>query len=159
MLTLEQFLDKFGEDTTSNFDLLRWAKQLGINNFHYAMRDEVKNLTERHNRATVRAAGQKIKKLPIFIIANYETSKENGSHHVALYKDIDHAYYFNSFGTQPFKEAIDFLGNHHTYSTFQIQKMTQKCCGQLSLYFLYCIHNGKNYYDTVFDMLLWALKN
>lgn len=145
MLTLNQFINKFGDDTTSNFDLLKWSKDLGMKNFHYAMRDELKNF-------------KKIKKLPSFIIANYETSKEDGSHHVALYKDKGHAYYFNSFGTQPFKEAIDFLGNHHTYSTFQIQKMTQKCCGQLSLYFLYCIHNGKNYYDTIFDMFLWSLK-
>ena len=145
MLTLEQFLYKFGEDTTSNFDLLRWAKQLGIKNFHYAMRDEMKNL-------------KKIKKMPIFIIANYETSKEDGSHHIALYKDIDCEYYFNSFGTQPFKEAIDFLGPHYVYSTFQIQKMTQKCCGQLSLYFLYCLHNGRDYYDIVLNMLLWSLK-
>jgi hypothetical protein len=144
MLTLEQFLDRFGENTTSNFDLLKWAKQLGITNFHYAMRDEVINLKV---------------KLPVFIIANYETSNEDGSHHVALYKDSNCSYYFNSFGTQPFKEAIHFLGNHHTYSTFQIQNMTQKCCGQLSLYFLYCLHNHKNYYDTIFNMLLWSLKN
>lgn len=150
MLTLKQFLDKFGENTTSNFDLLNGAKQLGINNFHYAMRDEVINLTK--------GSKKKIKKLPIYVIANYETSKEDGSHHVALYKDTDNAYYFNSFGTQPFNEAIDFLGPHYIYSTFQIQKMDQKCCGQLSLYFLYCLYNGKNYYDTVFDMLLWSLK-
>jgi hypothetical protein len=150
MLTLSQFLDKFGEDTTSNFDLLQWSKQLGIQNFHYAMRDEMKNFIK---------GPQTEGKRPIFIIANYETSRETGSHHVALYKDIDHAYYFNSFGTQPFKEAINFLGNHHIYSTFQIQKMDEKCCGQLSLYFLYCLHNGKNYYDTIFDMLLWSLKS
>jgi hypothetical protein len=145
MLTLSQFLDKFGDDTTSNFDLIKWSKDLSIPNFHYAMRDEVKNF-------------QKNKKLPIFIIANYETSKEDGSHHVALYKDIDSAYYFNSFGTQPFKEAIALLGSQCIYSTFQIQKMTQKCCGQLSLYFLYSLHNGRDYYDTIFNMFLWSLK-
>ena len=143
MMTLPEFLDKYGSDTTSNFDLLHWAKQLGIKNFHYAMRDEMKSLN-------------KIKKHPIFIIANYETSKENGSHHIALYKDNEDNYYFDSYGIQPFQEAIDFLGPHYLYSTFQIQKPNQRCCGQYSLYFLYCLHNGKNYYDIVLDMVKFS---
>ena len=30
MMTLPEFFDKYGSDTTSNFDLLDWSKQLGI---------------------------------------------------------------------------------------------------------------------------------
>jgi hypothetical protein len=36
--------------------------------------------------------------------------------------------------------------------------MDQKCCGTLSLYFLYCLDKGKDYYDTIFDMLKWSLE-
>ena len=92
-----------------------------------------------------------------YIICNYQTSDSLGTHWIALYKDNNQAFYFNYFGTQPFKEAIDFLGPNYIYSTFQIQKIHQKCCGSLSLYFLYCLHNNKNYYDTIFDRLLWSL--
>jgi hypothetical protein len=35
--------------------------------------------------------------------------------------------------------------------------MDQKCCGTLSLYFLYCLDRGKDYYDTIFDMLKCSL--
>ena len=76
-----------------------------------------------------------------------------------MYKDTDQALYFNSFVNQPFKEAIDFLGPKYIYTTFQIQNLNQKCCGQLCLYFLYYIHHKKSYIDTIFDMLLWSLKN
>ena len=98
-----------------------------------------------------------------YIICNYHTTNDRGVHWISLYKDreahtIDEKdkYYFDSYGIQPFQEAIDFLGPHYIYSTFQIQKPNQTCCGTLSLYFLYCLHNGKNYYDTVLDMVKFS---
>ena len=136
-MDLPEFLDKYGSDATSNFDLLRWSKQLGIPNFKVLMRNELCKL-------------KKTKKN--YVICNYQTTSQKGIHWVALFrKDNEENYYFDSYGLQPFKEAIDFLGPHYIYSTFKIQKPIQKCCGQLSLY---CLKNGKNYYDTVLDMKL-----
>src|SRR5438093_13466984 len=89
-MTISDFLSKYGENTTTNFQLLKYAKELKIPNFYYAMRDELKHL--------------KKKKLPISIIANYQTSNENGTHHVALYKakelahTAEHSFYFDSYG-------------------------------------------------------------
>jgi hypothetical protein len=187
MLTLDEFIDRFGDDTTTNFELREWAEELEIENFQFLMRDELSyygpqsspSLEPNRRRyiTTLKSDGTcTYRKVPpykkVSIISNYATSKEGGTHHVALYKDLKHSYYFNSFGTQPFAEAVRFLARtgecvkgtdgttlsrDYTYSTFQIQKMDQKCCGTLSLYFLYCLDKGKDYYDTIFDMLKWSL--
>ncbi|ESO92313.1 hypothetical protein LOTGIDRAFT_162616 [Lottia gigantea] len=38
------FLDKYGTDTTTNFQLMRWANELNISLFYYCMRDEINDL-------------------------------------------------------------------------------------------------------------------
>src|SRR6266550_650571 len=93
-LSFQDFVARFGEDTTTNFQLIKWSKELNISNCYYSMRDELKHL--------------KKKKLPISIIANYQTSNENGTHHVALYKSKEYSYYFDSYGIAPTKEAEEF---------------------------------------------------
>ena len=40
-MNLKSFLDKYGTETSNNFQLLHWAKQLKIKNFHVLMRDEI----------------------------------------------------------------------------------------------------------------------
>jgi len=59
-----------------------------------------------------------------------------GSRGVAVYRKGKHKYYFDSYGIQPMKEAMDFL-EHGTYSTFLIQPENTKICGQLCLHILY----------------------
>ena len=120
-MDIKLFLNKFGEDTTTNFDLIQWAKELHFP-LRVVMKDEIKNL--------------KRKKLPIYAILNYHLSNQNGIHWVALYKSKDNSYYYDSYGIIPLKEAHDFLG-HGIYSTFQIQTMDQQFCGQISIFFLY----------------------
>src|SRR5438093_7398715 len=122
-MDIKEFLNKFGEDTTSNFDLIQMAKKLKITKYHYCVRDEIKKL-------------KRIKKLPIYAICNYHLSNQTGIHHVALYQSKENSYYFDSFGIIPIKEAKDFL-EHGIYSTFKIQSYDQKFCGQISLYLLY----------------------
>ncbi|ESP04510.1 hypothetical protein LOTGIDRAFT_170756 [Lottia gigantea] len=41
---MNEFLDKYGTDTTTNFQLMRWANELNISPFYYCMRDEINNL-------------------------------------------------------------------------------------------------------------------
>jgi len=110
------FLDKYGSDTTTNFQLLKWAKQLDIPNFTVLMRNELKKL-------------HKLKTLPIFIICNYHTTEQSGIHWTAMYKNKDNTFFFDSYGIQPFQEAIDFLENF-TYSSCKIQPEGSKICGQ-----------------------------
>ena len=38
-----EFLNRYGVSTTNNFQLLHWAKQLKIKNFHVLMRDKIKD--------------------------------------------------------------------------------------------------------------------
>ena len=125
MLSLKEFLNKYGDDTKSNFDLISWSKQLGIPKMKVVIKNELHKLKGR------------------YIICNYQTSDFVGTHWIAMYKDTDQAFYFNSFGTQPFK------------FTSEIKNVVDNLC----LYFLYSLHRKKSYTDTIFDMLLWSLKN
>ena len=43
-MNLKSFLEKYGTETSNNFQLLHWAKQLKIKNFHVLMRDEIKEM-------------------------------------------------------------------------------------------------------------------
>src|SRR5438093_13412039 len=72
--TIKYFLDKYGTDLTTNFKLLRYAKELKIPNFHCIMRNEFRVL-------------KKLKRLPIFIVCNYQATDEAGTHWIAVNKD------------------------------------------------------------------------
>ncbi|ESP03065.1 hypothetical protein LOTGIDRAFT_157026 [Lottia gigantea] len=41
---MNEFLDKYGTDTTTNFQLMRWPNELNISPFYYCMRDEINDL-------------------------------------------------------------------------------------------------------------------
>ncbi|ESO99334.1 hypothetical protein LOTGIDRAFT_158420 [Lottia gigantea] len=41
---MNEFLDKYGTDTTTNFQLMRWTNELNISPFYYCMRDEINDL-------------------------------------------------------------------------------------------------------------------
>ncbi len=44
IMTIKEFLDKYGRDTTTNFELIQIAKELGLKIFYYCMKDEIKQL-------------------------------------------------------------------------------------------------------------------
>jgi hypothetical protein len=97
MITLNNFIKRFGTNTTSNFDLINFASDLGIKNFRVIMSNELKKL-------------KSIKKLPIYIIINYQSSNEgDGTHWCAIYKDYNNSYYFDSFGIQPLEFLLKIL--------------------------------------------------
>src|SRR5438093_1241263 len=166
-MNLEEFLNRFGTDTTSNFQLIKWSKELGIKPFYYVMRNEIKKLKK------IKISRRSAKRSPVYIIANYQTTSESGSHHVALYRGahtsgrdsersssalrtvgvsrIAPSFYMDTFGIQPLLEVIDFLEDG-VYSTFKIQPVGSKMCSQLSLYILYRLSQGFDFYDTVLEM-------
>ena len=88
----KEFLYIFGTQTTTNHDLKRYAKMLGIKNFHVVMSDEVEELPENNFSA----------------ILNFQLSSETGSHWVGLYRsDEGILYYFDSYGTPVQQQVID----------------------------------------------------
>src|SRR5829696_8255233 len=94
MDTVRQFLNKYGTDSTSNFQLLKYAKDLGIKPFKVVMRNELYKLKKTKKNYT---------------IANYQTTNEKGVHWVALYRSsapTEHSskcFCFDSYGIVPFQ--------------------------------------------------------
>ena len=106
-MKLKDFFDKYGTDATTNFELMNIAKNLGIKNFYYVMRDEVKDLPKN--------------KKPLNVMTNIHTSKENGVHHFSFYVSDKAKYFFDSYGLKPTKEVKEFMGNGYS-SKFMIQE-------------------------------------
>ena len=65
-MEIKEFFNRFGVNTTSNFQILQWAKQLKVKNFHVLLRDEIKDFNS--------------KKLPVNLIVNIDPKKEGGVH-------------------------------------------------------------------------------
>ena len=76
------------------------------------------------------------------------------------------AFHFDSYGIEAPKEVVEFTKYNceNCYSsTFQIQQMDSRMCGQYSLWMLYELKNtaeglrpksvNKNYFDIVLDLL------
>ena len=135
-MTWKEFKQRFGEDTTTNIQLLQIAKILKIPNFHYVMRDEMNLLPK--------------EKKPLYVMTNIHTSKENGVHHSCFYWN-DENFFFDSYGLDPPKEVIKFLGEVIS-STFKIQENGTKYCGQMSLYVLYRLNQGDKFTDIVLSL-------
>jgi hypothetical protein len=137
-LTITEFLDRYGVDTTTNFDLLHHAKELNIKPFRVVMTNELKKL-------------KKILAKTVYVICNYQTTNEEGTHWCAIYRNHGNNYFFDSYGIQPDLEVLDFL-EEGVHSTFKIQPIGSRMCGTLCLYLLYKLSKGYNFYDTVLDM-------
>ena len=145
MYTLKQFFDKFGTDTTNNIELMNYAKMLGIKNFYYVMRDEMKLLPLNT-------------KFPLNVMTNIHTSDQPGVHHNCFYICDSNRYFFDSYGLAPTKEVEKYM-RHGEHSTFRIQEDNTTYCGQLSLYFLYLMnHTDKSYHDVILSISA-ALEN
>ena len=141
------FSSRYGESKTTNFQLIKWAKELRIKPFYYCMRDEIiptlKNKTK------------------YYAIVNIHTSQQRGVHHSALYQNNEQMYFFDSYGLDPTKEIIDLKtseANQTTLplicSTFQIQQLGETNCGQLSLYVLYKLSKGEQFKDIILNLIV-----
>ena len=138
-LSLTEFFKKYGKNTTNNFQLLHYAKQLKIPNFQILMRNEIKNANM---------------KLPVNIITNIHTSKENGIHWSCFHIDEkNNKFWFDSYGIPPPKEIIDKFKSPITASDFKLQELgIDNFCGQISLYVLYKLNNKTDFLKTLLDI-------
>ena len=89
---------RFGRDSTTNFQLERYARELKIPNFYVCMRDEINQLPRN--------------KFPLNVIVNIHTPKERDVHWSALYINKDKVFFFDSYGLVPTQEIVDFLSQH-----------------------------------------------
>ncbi len=144
-MNIKQFLDQYGTDTKSNFDLLHHAKELNIKPFRVVMTNELKKL-----KKILDKKGNGVART-VYIICNYQTTNDSGTHWTALYSNQGKNYFFDSYGIQPDSEVLDLLGEG-VHSTFRIQPYGSKMCGSLCLYLLYKLSKGYNFYDTVLEM-------
>lgn len=75
-----------------------------------------------------------------YILNTEHSTKGNGEHWVAVIKDHDEVYYFNSYGTGPVNDVTerykDYDIDHNEYS-FQGKKNGSVYCGMISLYVLF----------------------
>jgi len=147
MLTFRDFIKRFGNDMTSNFQLAKWAKDLRIPNFHVVMRDEVKDLPNVN---------------PLNVIVNLEKSDQRGSDWTGLHISNNNAFYFSSYSLPPLREVKDFVARrrgitNRKSSTLKLQDYGDSYCGQAALYFLYRMSHLKNpssedFEEIVLDM-------
>ena len=151
-LTFRDFVKRYGDHTTSNHQLTKWANQLDIPNFHCVMRDEIK-----YNLYLPKPKGA------LNVIVNLEKADQQGSDWNAWYTKDDCSYYFSSYALPPLKEVRTFL-NHNSdsitnrkYNTMKLQDFNQRCCGQISLYVLYRLNlmdkpTDEDFEDLILDM-------
>ena len=136
-MNLTSFLIEYGIRSTSNFQLKEILNDLNING-KVLMRDELCNIKTTKNSN---------------IIMNLQTTMDEGSHWVAIFKSDDLKsdklkskglqYYFDPYGVLPNKEVYNYFGSEGSleqpliYNKIQVQQDGTECCGQLSMYFLY----------------------
>ena len=129
-MDFKTFLRKYGVNTTNNFQLLHWGKQLKIPNFRVLMRDEII---------------QTPLTTPINIITNNNTSKQNGTHWSCFHVNRNgEKFWFDSYASPPLKEIIEIFKSPILANTSRYQDFNTSYCGQMCLYFLYQINNGKS---------------
>jgi len=139
MNTWKEFSRQYGKNTTSNIQLEKWARELGIPSFSCIMRDELSKLPREkdHN-----------------IIINLGTSNEDGSDWNALYyRPKETAYYFSSYALPPLEEVKAFTNSckEKYYNTHSLQDLGEKYCGQLALYILYQLSHGIPFEEAILN--------
>ena len=78
-------------------------------------------------------------------IVNLDKSGGPGTHWVAWYKNGGNKIYFDSYGIQPPKEVIKYLGKGINYNTDQIHLRGEVFCGHLCLYVLKELNEGRDF--------------
>ena len=97
-------------------------------------------------------------------IINTDTSTGPGKHWIAMIKDHNICYYFDSFGLPIYlTQIIDTLKENnikkYTYNTYQIQPFTSQKCGYYCLAFILSYLNGLNYNEFLNNFYTNVKKN
>ena len=82
-------------------------------------------------------------------IVNLDKIGGPGTHWVAWYKNGKDKTYFDSYGIQPPKEIIKYLGKGINYNTDQLQPRGEVFCGHLCLYVLKELNEGVDFQNIL----------
>lgn len=137
--SFSEFLKSFTKiEPLSNFEIILKCKQLQIINFKGVfMRDELKGKSSKNE----------------CLILNHDHSNNNGTHWTCLFIKNNVAYYFDSFGFEPPLEVINYCNcRDRNFNTFPIQKASEIICGHYSIYVLYKLSCGFNFYDVLDEL-------
>ena len=137
--TFDDVIKRFGTQTSNNFQLLRWAKDLGFSrkNFFVIMRDEIDTLPKDRN---------------IFVICNIHKQDQPGVHWAALKRNIDGiSYFFDSYGLRATHEVENFIKPYISYNN-RIQEDNTSYCGQISLFVLYRLLKGDSFKNIILSL-------
>ena len=140
-MKLSELLKKYGVSTTSNFDLIKIAKDLDIRPIYVMMKDEIQDLSSTPEEK-------------LFVVTNLHNSDEPGVHWNCFVwdkKNTDNNYFFDSYGLPPVKEIQDLL-KHGTHNTFELQDRSTSLCGQLSIWVLKELKNNRDFLDIIFEI-------
>ena len=142
---MEYFIadNNLGYDSLTNFDLYNHVERLKIPNFRGVyMRDTLPKKTWKNECG----------------IMNFNTSNQTGSHWVAWFKEGSTRIYFDSFGCicpmelqKYLKTATEFRNNTPCIqrNSEQIQEPNTQICGQLCLYVLKNLLQGKQFQNII----------
>ena len=135
-MNIDDFYKRFGRDTTTIFQLDKYAKELKIPNFYVCMHDEINQLPRN--------------KFPLKVIVNIHMSKEQGVHWSALYINKCITIFFDSYGLVPTQEIVDFSQHSQRMrNTLEVQSFSESNCRQLSLYMLYKLNKEEPFQDII----------
>ena len=127
----------------TNFDIYDIVKQLKIPNFRGVFMKDTLPKRPKSNECG---------------IMNFNTSNQSGSHWVCWFKNRLDRIYFDSFGCITPKELQKYLKTKREYennilciqrNTDQVQQPNTQICGQLCLYVLKNLSDGRQFQDIV----------
>ena len=136
---------KYGRNSLTNFDIYDIVKELSIPHFRGVyMKDTIPTKPMKHECG----------------ILNFNTSNQSGSHWVCWYVSniSSNRIYFDSFGCITPDELQRYLKSKREYkndilciqrNTDQIQQPSTQICGQLCLYVLKNLSDGKQFQDIL----------
>lgn len=77
-------------------------------------------------------------------LESYDNNFEGGTHWVALYKNKNDVYYFDSFGGKPPNIVMQLFSKVH-YNSYQVQELRSNNCGLYCMMFLKAMKEGVDY--------------
>ena len=124
---------------TTDGELIKMVKDLGIKNFRGCfMRDMLPTHPLEYECGIINFQGE---------------TEGNGTHWSCYWKKENCKIFFDSFGTNPPDELVNYLGRGILSSTFQIQKINSDICGELCILVLYLLDRDHSFEEIILDIV------
>ena len=136
--TLPATFDKELKEYLNKYDNKKGYKFAGV-----IMKDEVKKLKINDK---------------MFFIVNYDTTRQSGSHWVAVVKQGDKVYHFGSYGVPPLTQIKGRFSQFNIYFNDRpVQLADTAICGHLCLAFIeFMLEERKTFYEFISNCLEYS---